>query len=62
MRAICGVIVFDLKIMTWPTPGGAGHRVSTEHLESKQFLSQVHQVAHGTKTGGLEVLHSLFLS
>lgn len=48
--------------MKWLTPGSPPHKVLVAHLTSPQFLSQVRQMAHGTHTGALEVLHSSMLA
>ena len=48
--------------MTWLTPGDAAHELLTNHLHSKAFLSQLELAADGQHTGGLEVLHALFLA
>lgn len=52
----------EQRVLTWLTPGDAAHQVLTHHLHSKPFLSQVELAADGQHTGGLEVLHALFLA
>lgn len=49
-------------MVPWLSPGDDAHQVLTEHLHSSRFLSQLELAAHGQHTGGLEVLHSLFLA
>lgn len=48
--------------VTWLQPGDDAHKVLVDHVQTPQFLSQLELAAHGTHTGRLEVLHSMFLT
>lgn len=50
------------RVVPFLTAGEPAHTVLVEHLHSKPFQEQLALCTHGRHTGGLEVLHSMFLT